>query len=94
MNKQLNTTKSIISNIDLYSYKFPIDILENNINNLDLLTLIKTQDLTYEFIIKYVLNEEYQITPEEKTIDIYDVVNNQKNINLQELKNKLNLNKK
>lgn len=93
MNKPLNTTKSIISNIDLYSYKFPINILENNINNIDLLTLIKTQDLTYEFIIKYVLNEEYQITPEEKTIDIYDVVNNQKNIELEELKKKLNLNK-
>lgn len=93
MNKPLNITKSIISNIDLYSYKFPINILENNINNLDLLTLTKTQDLTYDFIIKYVLNEEYQITPEEKTIDIYDVVNNQKHIKLEKLKKKLNLNK-
>lgn len=93
MNNPLNTTKSIITNIDLYSNKFPIDILEKNIHNLDLLTLIKTQDLTYDFIINYVLNQEYQITPEEKTIDIYDVVNFQKNINLQKLKNKLNMNK-
>lgn len=87
-----NTCKSIITNLDLYSHKFSIDILEKNIDNLDLLTLIKTQVLSYDFIIKYILNEEYQITPEEKTIDIYDVLNNQKHININELKKLLQRN--
>jgi hypothetical protein len=89
MTKLLNTTKSIITNLDLYSFKFPIDVLESNIDSLDLKTLIKTQDLTYDFIIKYVLNEEYQITPEEKTIDIYDVIYNQPHIDINELKKRL-----
>jgi hypothetical protein len=90
MSLPFNTFKNTITNIDLYSNKFPIDILEKNIDKLDLTTLIKTQDLTYEFIVTYVLNEEYQITPEEKTIDIYDVVYNQKNIDIDVLKNMLN----
>lgn len=89
MKKSLNITKTKISNLDLYSYIFPLTILEKNIDNLDLKTLIKTQTLSYDFIIKYILNEEYQITPEEKTIDIYDVVYNQPHININELKNML-----
>ena len=93
MNKPLNNTKTTITNLDLYSYNFPIDILETNIESLDLKTLIKTQVLTYEFIISYVLNEEYQITPEEKTIDIYDVAYNQSHIDIDELKKMLDYNK-
>ena len=88
MTKELNKSKTIISNIDLYHHNFPINILEANIDSLDLFTLIKTQKLTYDFIIKYVLNEEYQITPEEKTIDIYDVVRYQSHIDINELNNK------
>ena len=91
MKKPLNITKSIITNLDLYSFNFPIDVLESNINSLDLKTLLRTQDLTYDFIVKYVLNDEYQITPEERTIDIYDVVYNQPHININELKIRLNL---
>lgn len=85
MTKQFNITKTVITNLDLYHYYFPIEILESNIDSLDLLTLLKTQILTINFIKKYVLNEEYQITPEEKTIDIYDVVNNQPHIEISEL---------
>ena len=77
-----------ITNLDLYSHKFPTNILIANIDRLDLITIIKTQELTYDFIIGYVLNEKYQITPEEKTIDMYDVVNNQQHIDIDELKKK------
>jgi len=91
MTKELNKSKLIISNIDLYSHTFPIDILEKNIDSLDLLTLIKTQNLTYDFIIKYVLNEEFQITAEEKTIDIYDVVRCQQHIDINELKTHIDI---
>jgi hypothetical protein len=89
MKKPINLTKTEISNIDLYSNTFPLDVLEKNIDKLDLKTLIKTQKLSYDFIIKYILNEEYQITPEEKTIDIYDVIYNQSHIDIEELKNML-----
>ena len=86
MPNPFNSIKTIISNLDLYSFNFPIHVLEANIDSLDLRTLIRTQTLSYEFIIKYILNDEYQITPEEKTIDIYDVVNNQPHIDLHTLK--------
>jgi hypothetical protein len=86
MPKPFNIIKTVITNLDLYSFNFPINVLEKNIDSLDLITLIRTQKLSYEFIIKYILNNEYQITPEEKTIDIYDVVNNQPHIDLEQLK--------
>lgn len=90
MHLPINTHQKTISNIDLFSYQFPINVLETNIDSLDLTTLIKTQNLSYDFIVKYVLNDEYQITPEEKTIDIYDVIYNQPHIDINELKKKLN----
>jgi hypothetical protein len=93
MPNPLNTRLTQITNLDLYEYKFPINVLESNINSLDLRTLIKTQDLTYEFVINYVLNDDYQITPEEKTIDMYDVVYNQPHIDINELKKRLGRNK-
>ena len=89
MTKPFNTTKTAITNLDLYSFRFPNDVLEKNINFLDLITLLKTQTLTYEFILEYILNEKYQITPEEKTIDIYDVIHNQPHLDINELKQRL-----
>lgn len=89
MTKPLNETKTTITNLDLYSYRFPNDVLEKNIDSLDLMTLLKTQILTYEFILNYILNDKYQITPEEKTIDIYDVIHNQPHIDINELKKDL-----
>jgi hypothetical protein len=89
MIKPLNTTKTTIGNLDLYSFSFPIDTLKKNIELLDLTILLKTQHLTYEFILEYVLNEKYQTTPEEKTIDIHDVVHNQPHIDMSELKRRL-----
>jgi hypothetical protein len=40
MTKELNKFKLIISNIDLYSHTFPIDILEKNIDINELKTFI------------------------------------------------------
>ena len=85
----INTNKII--NLDLYSSLYTSDILQQNIDTLDLLTIIKTQTLSYEFIINFILNEEYQITPEEKTIDIYDVVRNQPHIDIDKLNNLIKL---
>ena len=51
----------IIKNSDLYENKYTIDILEYNIDNLHLRTLLLTQKLNAEFCVKYILdpNEEY-----------------------------------
>jgi hypothetical protein len=80
----------IITNLDLYLSQYSSDILEKNIDALDLLTIIKTQTLKYDFIINFILNDEYQITPEEKTIDMYDVIRNQPHIDIDRLKDLFN----
>jgi len=67
--------------INLYNTKFSIDALINNIYLFNLVDILKTQDLTEEFIVNYILNPKYQFTNEEKSITILDVLKNQKQIN-------------
>jgi hypothetical protein len=70
-----------INPMNLYSTKFSIDSLINNIYLFNLVDILKTQDLTEEFIVNYILNPIYQLTEEEKSITIIDVLKNQKKIN-------------
>jgi hypothetical protein len=67
--------------INLYSTKFSMDALINNIYLFNLVDILKTQDLTEEFIVNYILNPIYQLTPEEKSITLLDVLKNQTKIN-------------
>jgi len=48
--------KETITNSDLLYTKYPIDILEKNINKLNKKGLLCTQKLTAEFCVKYILN--------------------------------------
>ena len=50
----------------LLNKEYDMEILKHNINKLDLFTVMNTQTLTAKFCIDVILNEEYQITPEEK----------------------------
>ena len=74
-----------ITNIMLLNEEYNMATLKHNINKLDLFTVMNTQTLTPKFCIDVILNEEYQITPEEKTIDIYDVLNRQPHIKKEDL---------
>jgi hypothetical protein len=67
--------------MNLYSTKFSMDALINNIYLFNLVDILKTQDLTEEFIVNYILNPIYQLTDEEKSITVLDVLKNQKKIN-------------
>jgi hypothetical protein len=87
--KTHNNTKTTITNLDLHNFYFPINTLIKNIEHLDLTIIIKTQILTYDFIIKYILNEQYQKMAEEKTIDMYDITNHQPHIDINELRQKI-----
>jgi len=60
--------------IDLHNTKYDISFLEKNIYNLNLLDLIKTQKLTINFVLKFVLNKNYQLTKEEENITIMDIL--------------------
>ena len=66
----------------LHSTKFTMDALIRNIYLFNLVDILKTQDLTEEFIVNYILNTNYQLTSEEKSITILDVLKNQPKINV------------
>jgi hypothetical protein len=68
--------------ICLHTTKFTMNALIHNIYLFNLVDILKTQELTEEFIVNYILNPKYQLTFEEKSITILDVLKNQPNINV------------
>tara|TARA_B110000093_G_scaffold80613_1_gene87452 strand:- start:261 stop:584 length:324 start_codon:yes stop_codon:yes gene_type:complete len=84
----------IISNKELYQYDYDIHTLEYNVlryetlpknekneyTRLNLKSLLKTQKLTAEFCIKYILNDEYAYTDSEEYITTKEVVIYQKHL--------------
>jgi hypothetical protein len=60
--------------------KYNIELLEKNIHNLSMKTLLYTQDLTAEFCIKYVLNEKYASCIEDTFLSMGNVLDSQKHI--------------
>ena len=65
--------------------KHTMDDLIYNIYKYDFVEILKTQDLTEEFAVNYILNPNYQLTENEKKITIIDVLDMQPHMN----KNKL-----
>jgi len=61
--------------------KYSIDFLIKNIYKFNLIDILKTQKLTEEFIVNYILNSIYQLTEEEQKITINDVLKYQTHIN-------------
>ena len=78
-----------ICNEDLTLYQYDTSILKKNLPNLDMVVILRTQTLDIDFIVDYILNDEYQILESEKNIDIYDVLSFQKHINKDELVKKI-----
>ena len=81
LNAQRDDNEFILLNDSmLRKKKYHIQLLEKNIHNLSMRTLLYTQDLTAEFCIKYVLNEKYASCVEDTFLSIGDVLNSQKHI--------------
>jgi len=81
LNPQRVDTKFILLNDSmLRKKKYDIELLEKNIYNLSMKTLLYTQDLTADFCIKYVLNEKYASCVEDTFLSMGDVLNAQKHI--------------
>jgi hypothetical protein len=55
---------------DLYKNQYPRNVLKNNIYAVSLMDILKTQILTAEFCVKYILNTDFQILDEDQKIDI------------------------
>jgi hypothetical protein len=83
-----------IANKDLYDRKYTYNELKSNIYAVSLLDILKTQDLTLDFCVKYILNEDFQLLDEDKTITINTVNKYQPHLSKNKLINSLINNKK
>lgn len=72
--------------LDLKTQKYPINDLIWNIYALDFLEVLRTQHLTEEFIVDYILNKDYQKTEIEQRININNVLKCQPHLNNDRLK--------
>ncbi len=85
MKSLCNNNSEILTDSMLRCRQYDIRILEKNINNLSLNTLLYTQKLTADFCAKYILSENYASCVEETYICVGDVLSAQKHITKREL---------
>jgi hypothetical protein len=71
--------------LDLYNNKYDRQTLKDNIYALNLLDILKTQKLDYTFVVRYILNKNYQLTEEEEKITIQTVLKYQKHLTYNKL---------
>jgi len=88
-NNNDQTIKIKIFDHDLRNNKYSIDILEENIDNLTIKTLLYTQKLTPDFCVNYILNQEYTSCDEETYINAYDILQAQPHITKEDLSDSL-----
>jgi hypothetical protein len=71
--------------LDLYNKKYDRTTLKKHIYSVSLVDILKTQHLDASFVVRYILNNTYQLTKEEETIDIDMVLKYQQHITKTEL---------
>ncbi len=77
--------------LDLYNNKYDRATLKENIYALELIDILKTQILDISFIVRYVLNDLYQLTDKDKSINIDMVLKFQPHIQRENLQAALKL---
>jgi hypothetical protein len=60
--------------LDLYNIQYDLEIIKQNIYAVNLIDVLKTQTLTSDFVLKYILNTNFKLTKEEEAITIEDVI--------------------
>jgi hypothetical protein len=71
--------------LDLYNIKYDRKTLKNNIYAVNLTDILKTQILDITFTVRYILNDLYQLTDEDKSINVDIVINYQPHIQREKL---------
>jgi hypothetical protein len=71
--------------LDLYNNKYEREILKENIYDLKLVDILKTQTLDSTFIVRYILNDLYQFNNEDRSIDVDMVIKYQPHIEREKL---------
>jgi hypothetical protein len=59
--------------LDLYNRQYTMKELKEHIYAVNLLDILKTQKITSDFALKYILNKNFQLTKEEESITMEDV---------------------
>ena len=72
--------------LDLYNNKYDRQTLKDNIYAVKLIDILKTQTLDVTFVVRYILNDKYQIDTEDELITLKMVLQYQPHITLNELK--------
>ena len=63
----------VITKEDLYKNQYDYETLKTNIYTVSLMDILKTQILTADFCIKYILNKDFQFLDEEQIINMETV---------------------
>ena len=71
--------------LDLYNNQYDLPILKEYIYAVSLWDILKTQKLTRDFCVKYILNKNYQLTKEEEMINFRDVLQFQPHLDKRDL---------
>jgi len=71
--------------LDLYNNKYDRKTLKEHIYSVKLMDLVKTQILDITFIVRYILSDLYQLTEEDKSINIDVVIKYQTHIQREKL---------
>jgi hypothetical protein len=71
--------------LDLYNNQYDLTTLKEHIYAVSLWDILKTQKLTKDFCVKYILNKNYQLTKEEEAINFKDVLRFQQHIDKRDL---------
>lgn len=53
--EMLETNPNLINNTTLFYKKYPSEIIQQNLSNLNIHQILITQDLTIDFVIKHIL---------------------------------------
>jgi hypothetical protein len=75
----------VITKEDLYKNQYDYETLKANIYVVSLVDILKTQKLTPDFCLKYILNKNFQLLDEEQLITIESVKKYQKHLSNIEL---------
>jgi hypothetical protein len=67
--------------LDLYNNTYDRKTLKDNIYNVKLMDIVKTQKLDITFIVRYILSDLYQLREDEMNITIDDIMKYQPRLN-------------
>jgi hypothetical protein len=71
--------------LDLYNKKYDMKTLKEHIYAVKLWDILKTQDLTRDFCVKYILHKNYQMDKDDEKITFQDVLRLQPHIEKRDL---------